>query len=173
MKNYNLTVFDVSTKFDLASFFQEFSQVSDTEPLYSKLGKNYIFIFGSDIELVDLSTFITSITYELSMGFTITEINSDFVAYLPLEKFENLTLDFNNFKDKGKKMSKEKLLAIMNSENLNKVYANSNVFSKTNKQIKIEYDLDGILDKIANTGISSLTNEERNYLDNYSIKNKN
>jgi hypothetical protein len=107
------------------------------------------------------------------MGFTITEINSDFVAYLPLEKFENLTLDFNNFKDKGKKMGKEKLLAIMKPENLNKVYANSKVFSKTNKQIKIEYDLDGILDKIANTGISSLTNEERNYLDNYSTNNKN
>ena len=53
MKHYNLTVFETGIQFDLSSFYEEFSQVADTEPLHSKLGKTYLFIFGTDVELLD------------------------------------------------------------------------------------------------------------------------
>lgn len=167
MKHYNLTVFETGSQFDLSSFYEEFSQVSDTEPLHSKLGKTYLFIFGTDVELLDLATFITSITHSLCTGYLLTEITSDVAAYLPLEKFEHLTLSTEGLVKQSNKSGKEKILAIMKPENLNRVYAN--VDKKTyNQQVEINYDLDFILDKIANSGINSLTSGERKFLDNFS-----
>lgn len=168
MKNYSLTIFETSNKFELDSFFEDFSQVCDTDPFYSKLGKSYFIIFGSEVDLVDLSAFISSTVFEFCVGFTITEINSNLAAFFPIEKFEKLTLDFHNFKNKGAKMGKEKLLAILNPESLNKVYANNDFTTKNSNKVEIEYHLDSILEKIAKTGISSLTEGERNFLDNYS-----
>ena len=59
--------------------------------------KTYLFIFGTDVELLDLATFITSITHSLCTGYLLTEITSDVAAYLPLEKFEHLTLSTEGF----------------------------------------------------------------------------
>lgn len=168
MKNYNLTVFETNSQFELSSFYEDFSQVADTEPLHSKLGKTYLFIFGTDVDLLDLATFITSITHNLCIGYLLTEITNDVAAYLPMEKFQNLTLSSDGLSKQSKKSSKERILAILKHENLHKVYAN--VGNKVyNQPVEINYDLDFILDKIANSGMNSLTSGERNFLDNFSV----
>ena len=77
MKSYNLTIFDAKSEFNLETFYEEFAQVSDTEPLETKLGKNYVLIFGTDVELLDLSTFISSILFDNVGGYFLTEITSD------------------------------------------------------------------------------------------------
>jgi hypothetical protein len=38
MKNYNLTIYQANKKFDIESFFEDLSEVSDTEPLVTKVG---------------------------------------------------------------------------------------------------------------------------------------
>jgi len=169
MKSYNLTVFETKSGFDLETFYEEFAQVSDTEPLETKLGKNYVFIFGTDVELLDLSTFISSILYDTAGGYFLTEITTDVVAYMPMSKFANLTLTPEDVKSESKKQGDKKILAIMKSESLSQMYANATGGpTPLKKDGLVTYDLDAILEKIAKSGIDSLSTNERNFLDNYS-----
>jgi hypothetical protein len=170
MKSYNLTIFDAKSEFNLETFYEEFAQVSDTEPLETKLGKNYVLIFGTDVELLDLSTFISSILFDNVGGYFLTEITSDVAAYMPMSKFANLTLTPENVKSESKKRGDQKILAIMKSETLNEMYGNSTKQTTAPKKDAIvTYDLDTLLEKIAKSGVWSLTTNERNFLDNYSV----
>jgi hypothetical protein len=169
MKSYNLTIFDAKSEFNLETFYDDFAQVSDTEPLETKLGRNYVLIFGTDVELLDLSTFISSILFDNVGGYFLTEITTDVAAYMPMSKFANLTLTPENVKAQSKKQGDKKILAIMKSERLNEMYVNATSHTATPKRdVIVTYDLDTILDKIAKSGVDSLTTNERNFLDNYS-----
>jgi hypothetical protein len=169
MKSYNLTVLETKSGFNLETFYENFAQVSDTEPLETNLGRSYVFIFGTDVELLDLSTFISSILYDTAGGYFLTEITTDVVAYMPMSKFSKLTLTPEDVKSLGKKQGDKKILAIMKSENLSQMYANATGQPTTiKKDVTVNYDLDMILEKIAKSGINTLTANERNFLDNYS-----
>lgn len=161
MKNYNLTIYQTNKKFDVNSFFDELSEVSDTEPLLTKVGDCTIMIFGSEVEILDLSTFITSLLQDVCYGFTLNELSDSYAAYFPVDNFNDLGLNDvpNSFKQ-----SKKPFLGLLKSDNLTKVYSHI-------REGESETDLDLILEKISKKGISSLTTIERNLLDNYSKQN--
>jgi hypothetical protein len=56
----------------------------------------------------------------------------------------------------------------MKSETLNEMYANATGQATPKKDAVVTYDLDTLLEKIAKSGVWSLTTNERNFLDNYS-----
>jgi hypothetical protein len=163
MKNYNLTIYQASKKFNIDSFFEDFSEVSDTEPLVTTVGDSTIMIFGSDVELLDLSTFLSSILGHLCYGFTLVELGDTYAAFFPMDNFNDLGL--NDIPDNFKK-SKKPFLGILKGDNLNKIYSQI-------REGESETDLDLILEKISKKGITSLTTIERGLLDKYSKQHTN
>jgi len=161
MKNYNLTIYQAKSKFDTDSFFEEFSEVSDTEPLVTKVGDSAIMIFGSEVELLDLATFLTSILGHLCYGFTLVELSENYAAFFPMDNFNDLGLD-DMPKDLQK--SRKPFLGILKSDSLTKVYSHI-------REGESETDLDLILEKISNKGITSLTTIEKELLKNFSKQN--
>lgn len=161
MKNYNLTIYQTNKKFDIESFFEDLSEVSDTEPLVTKVGDATIMIFGSEIETLDLSTFLTGILQGVCYGFTFVELGEIYTAYFPMENFNDLGLD-----DIPKEFHKSKkpFLGVLKSDNLTKIYSQTTEGSS-------EDNLDAILDKISNKGIDSLTIVEKELLKNFSKQN--
>lgn len=167
MKSYNLTIFETTKGFDLSSFYEDFSQVSDTEPLKTKLGNSYVFIFGTDVELLDLATFISGVLFDNCTGYLLTEITTNIVAYLPMKNFIGLSLTPEKVGHES--LPDDKTLAIMKSDSLNSFYtSNIEVYNgEPINPIELDFNLDTILDKIAKNGITSLTKDERNFLDNF------
>jgi repressor of nif and glnA expression len=161
MKNYNLTIYKPKKNFVLDSFIDEFSNISDTEPLMTEVGDSIIMIFGSDVDLVDLATVLSSILFDTCYGYTLVEIVNDYAAFFPMENFVSLGLnDAPNEFSKGNKP----FLGILKSDNLTKVYSVIN-------EGESETDLDLILEKISSKGISSLTSIEKELLQNFSKQN--
>jgi len=161
MKNYNLTIYKPKKNFELVSFLDEFSNVSDTEPLMADVGDSIIMIFGSDVDLADLATFISSILFDRCYGYTLVEIVNEYAAFLPIENFVSLGL--NDVPNEFSK-SKKPFLGILKSDNLTKVYS-------VIKEGESETDLDLILEKISKKGIESLTSIEKELLHNFSKQN--
>lgn len=161
MKNYNLTIYQANKKFDIEPFFEELSEVSDTEPLVTRIGDSTIMIFGSEVEMLDLSTFLTGIIQGKCYGFTLVELTDTYAAYFPMENFNDLGLD-DVPKDFHK--SKKPFLGVLKSENLTKVYSQATEGASEN-------NLDAILEKISSKGIDSLTMVEKELLNNFSKQN--
>ena len=161
MKNYNLTIYQANSKFDTDSFFEEFSEVSDTEPLVTKVGDSIIMIFGSEVEMIDLATYLPSVLGGLCYGFTLVELSENYAASFPMDNFNDLGLD-DMPKDLQK--SRKPFLGILKSDNLSKVYSHI-------REGESETDLDLILEKISNKGITSLTTIEKELLKNFSKQN--
>lgn len=161
MKNYNLTIYQANKKFEVDSFFEEFSEVSDTEPLVTKVGDSTIMIFGSEVEMLDLATFLTSVLGDLCYGFTLVELTDSYAAFFPMDNFNDLGLD-----DVPKDFQKTRkpFLGVLKTENLTKIYSHT-------REGESETDLDLILEKISNKGMSSLTIVEKELLKNFSKQN--
>lgn len=161
MKNYNLTIYQANKKFEVDSFFEEFSEVSDTEPLVTKVGDSTIMIFGSEVEMLDLATFLTGVLGHLCYGFTLVELADTYAAFFPMDNFNDLGLD-DMPKDLQK--SRKPFLGVLKTNNLTKIYSQAT-------EGKSETDLDLILEKISNKGITSLTIVEKELLKNFSKQN--
>jgi hypothetical protein len=162
MKNYNLTIFQPNKSFDLTTFYDTFSEVSDTEPFMSKIGDTMVLIFGSEVELPDLSMYLRMELEKLCYGFTLLEISASYVAYFPMKTF----CDFGLENDDNKIKSKQPILAALNPENLNHRYS----VQKGQESLEIT-DIDTILEKITKSGIKSLTVNETKILNNFSKNN--
>jgi len=97
-------------------------------------------------------------------GYLLTEITTNIVAYLPMKKFIGLTLTPEKVGHEN--LPDDKTLAIMKSDSLNSFYT-STIEVYNGEPIELDLNLDTILDKIAKNGITSLTKDERNFLDNF------
>jgi len=68
MTNYNLTIHQVNKTFNLESFYDDFSLVCDSEPLTTKIGDSFILYFSSDVDIIELSTFICGVLMDFTFG---------------------------------------------------------------------------------------------------------
>lgn len=161
MKNYNLTIYQANKKFDVDSFFEEFSEVSDTEPLVTRVGDSTIMIFGSEVETLDLATFLTGVLGHLCYGFTLLELGDTYAAFFPMDNFNDLGLDDM---PKNLQKSRKPFLGVLKTDNLTKIYSQATEGDSEN-------NLDAILEKISSRGMESLTTMEKELLKNFSKQN--
>ena len=160
MTNYNLTIHQVNESFNLDFFYEDFSLVCDSEPLTTSVGDSFILYFSSDVDIIELSTFICGALLDSCYGFTLNEFSEKVSMFFPLSNFLDLGLDdipaeFLN--------ANKPFLGVLKGDNLKKL-------SLRNQKKDSLTDIDSILDKISKNGIKQLTSSEMDILNNFSKK---
>lgn len=160
MTNYNLTIHQVNGSFNLESFYDDFSLVCDSEPLTTSVGRSFILYFSSDVDIIELSSFICGALLDSCYGFTLNEFSEKVSMFFPLSNFLDLGLD-----DMPAEFLKTKkpFLGVLKGDNLKKL-------SLRNQKKDSLTDIDSILDKISKNGIKQLTSSEMDILNNFSKK---
>lgn len=153
------------------------SEITMTEMVKYKVLENSIIVnFGTNIEFSKLKEYFSLLFERISNFYFIIEQNENTIISLPdneNDSFSNLTskkLDFNIDKLTDDLLVDSFIFSSLESikEDLNYIDDEEEEDVLIKKSIKKEYTIDEILDKINEKGISSLTEEENNYLKNLS-----
>ena len=169
MKKYLLTVFfEKTTPQELTKIALGLAPMVDSFDIkYSMVGNNAsIFQFNSEIESDNLQDFIVGLLYEFSDTFVLTDI-TDKNSVKMTENLSQYLLDTN-----GKEVViNESFKNLLDEENMHETA--EEFISILLEEIEKETprpSLNDILDKIVDEGMDSLTELEKQYLDEYSKK---
>jgi hypothetical protein len=169
MKKYLLTVFfEKTTPKELTKIaFGLAPMVDSLDIKYSMVGDNAsIFQFNSEVESDNLQDFIVGLLYDFSDTFVLTDITEKNSVKMT-ENLSQYLLDTN-----GKEVViNESFKNLLDEENIHETAEEfiSILLEEIEKEIP-RPSLNDILDKIVDKGMDSLTELEKQYLDEYSKK---
>jgi hypothetical protein len=169
MKKYLLTVFfEKTTPQELTKIALGLAPMVDSFDIkYSMVGDNAsIFQFNSEVESENLQDFIVGLLYEFSDTFVLTDI-TDKNSVKMTENLSQYLLDTN-----GKEVViNESFKNLLDEENMHEnAQEFISILLEEIENVAPRPSLNDILDKIVDRGMDSLTELEKQYLDEYSKK---
>jgi hypothetical protein len=169
MKKYLLTVFfEKTTPQELTKIALGLAPMVDSFDIkYSMVGNNAsIFQFNSEVESENLQDFIVGLLYEFSDTFVLTDI-TDKNSVKMTENLSQYLLDTN-----GKEVViNESFKNLLDEENMHEnAQEFISILLEEIENVAPRPSLNDILDKIVDRGMDSLTELEKQYLDEYSKK---
>lgn len=172
MKKYFLTVIGES-KFDseiLTDIGVALGSIVDSKYMNFNYSESFVmFHFESSVNKEDMYTFIKGVLFGLTETFVLTEISDNFSISLPakmnfifdLEKGDVNNIVNNIFLDEDYEDYDE--------DDDYEVYNNiMETYRRNLQKLQPKISLDSLLDKINETGIDSLSEGEKKFLENYS-----